>query len=82
MVVPVEPSSARRVRRPRRSSRATLNSVKGTRLSLAYWAPDQSGLVVASDGLGQGIVELSSTVPIEGTAPSSARRSPQRTDVN
>jgi hypothetical protein len=38
---------------------------------------DQLGLVVAVDGFGQSVVEtLSPMVPIEGTAPISARRSP------
>ena len=58
--------------------------------SLACWSADQLGLVVAVDGLGQDAVEVpyfvgvppSATVPIDGCAPISARRSPYLSDVN
>jgi hypothetical protein len=42
---------------------------------------DQLGLVVSVDRLGEGVVEAP-TVPIEGTAPISASRSPYRIEVN
>ena len=46
--------------------------------SLAF---DQLGLVERVDGLGEGVVGQSPTVPIEGLAPSSARRSVYAIDV-
>ena len=45
-------------------------------------SPDELGLVEGVDRLGEGVVIASPTVPMEGTAPISARRSPKRIDVN
>jgi hypothetical protein len=43
---------------------------------------DEFGLVVAFTVSARALSKLSPTVPIEGTAPISAMRSPQRMDVN
>lgn len=64
-VVPVHPAEGRELE--------FLDLSPGAR---ACGPADEFGLVVTVHGLGQGIVKLSPTVPTEGVAPISARRSP------
>jgi hypothetical protein len=70
-VVPVNPAQG-----------GQLDVLDGLPGSGACWSVDQFGLVVTVQGFSQGVVETSPTVPMEGTAPISASRSPYRMDVN
>jgi hypothetical protein len=66
VVVPVHPSQ-----------RGEPDFVDGLPRAGARRAADKLGLVVAVDALGQRVSKPSPTVPIDGTAPISASRSPK-----